>query len=390
MPNRHNKRILYSNSVIGLKSNGSTGDFTPVFGVQQTSMSTNFNLEQIFELGQLQVYEQLEALPDVEVSLNKVIDGKPLIWHLATVGQVVGPTLINRSNARCILGMGIYPDTNNSAQGTPPSIVECSGLYPQSLAYTFGIDGAFTEAVTFVGNDRIWNNDDRITNTTDLARSSALSFDAPSAFANNNDTPSGIEQRENLTYSFDGSLGLDVNNMVADPDATILPPEIDGISSSGTNEEYDEAYNARIQSISLNVNLGRESINELGRRGPYHRYAQFPVEVTCSIEAISTSGDRTSATEDGIYNTGGTCSTTSYNLKNRTIRVATECGNRFYLGTKNRLSSVDFGNLSTDGGNATNTYNFTTFNDLTVISQYDPNVSGANWWAGRANYLVNT
>lgn len=391
MPNRQNKRVLYANQQIGLKANGSAGDFTPVFGAQETSMSANFNLTQIFEFGQLAVYEQLEDLPDVEVSISKIIDGKPLIWHLATVGQVVGPSLINRSNARAIMGLAIFPDTNDSAQGVAPSIMEASGLYPQSLNYNFTVDGPFTETVTFVGNDRIWKGDSRILNATALARSNALSFDGASAFANNDDAPSGIEQRQNLLYSFDGSLGVDANSMVADPDATILPPEVDGISESGTNDEFDEAYNARIQSITLNVDLGRDSINELGRRGPYHRYAQFPVEVTCAIEAISTSGDRVSATEAGIYNTGSTsCVGLEYNLKNRTIRIATQCGNRFYLGTKNRLQSVDYGNATTDGGNATNTYNFTTFNDMTVISQYDPNASGANWWAGRTNYLVNT
>ena len=96
-----------------------------------------------------------------------------------------------------------------------------------------------------------------------------------------------------------------------------------------------------------------------------------------------------SATENGIYTSSvGACSTAS-NLKDRTIRVATCFGERFYLGTKNRLSSVDNGGGGTDGSNSTTTYNFLNRNDLTVMAQSDPNSNASTWWSQRGQYLVN-
>ena len=47
--------------------------------------------------------------------------------------------------------------------------------------------------------------------------------------------------------------------------------------------EETNPFSAMIASIQVNVDLSRESINELGRRGPYFKFTQFPVEVTTEI-----------------------------------------------------------------------------------------------------------
>ena len=73
----------------------------PVHGLQSVGITTTFNLEQVFEMGQLSLYENLEEVPDVEVTLEKVIDGYPLIYHLATSNPTIAAgtdTLIGRSN----------------------------------------------------------------------------------------------------------------------------------------------------------------------------------------------------------------------------------------------------------------------------------------------------
>ena len=44
-------------------------------GVQSVGITTNFNLEQVFQLGQLAVYEDVEEVPDIEVSVERVLDG---------------------------------------------------------------------------------------------------------------------------------------------------------------------------------------------------------------------------------------------------------------------------------------------------------------------------
>ena len=49
-------------------------------GIQSIGMSTNFNLEQIFQLGQLEIYQDLEDIPDVELTIEKVMDDTCLLY----------------------------------------------------------------------------------------------------------------------------------------------------------------------------------------------------------------------------------------------------------------------------------------------------------------------
>ena len=75
-----NNRIFYACQAVGLKPIGSTtGNYKVAHGVQSVGVTTNFNLEQAFELGQIQIYENIEGLPDVECTMEKVIDGYPLL-----------------------------------------------------------------------------------------------------------------------------------------------------------------------------------------------------------------------------------------------------------------------------------------------------------------------
>ena len=76
-------------------------------GVQSVGITTNFNLEEAFELGQLSVYQLIEQLPDVEVTLEKQLDGNPLLYHLATNGTASN-TLVARAAVKCIVGLSIF------------------------------------------------------------------------------------------------------------------------------------------------------------------------------------------------------------------------------------------------------------------------------------------
>ena len=338
MPASNNKRIFYPAHQVGLKADADTGAFTEIHGAQTVGISTNFNLEQVFELGQLAIYENIEEIPDIEVTLNKVLDGYPLIYHLATLDATT-PTLIGRSNAKALFGLSIFPDTSESADGAPDSIVQCSGMFVGSISYNFALDGNFNEDVTLVGNDKVWLNDPKPTNPNLPTPSFSGAFgtlDSPIGTG-------GVNRRQDMIFDYDAANGLDVNGMVADSDATILPPEIFGISDSGTNEKTNGAdFDAHLSSVTVSADFGRENINELGRKGPYHRIVSFPVEVSCEVEVTSTSGDMISATEEGIYTTGiGSCEDVG-NLVDRTIRIATCEGTRIYLGTKNKLSSVNY------------------------------------------------
>ncbi|GAH00289.1 unnamed protein product, partial [marine sediment metagenome] len=65
MPASDNKRIYYAVHQVGLKEDADAGAFTEIHGVQSVGMTTNFNLDQVFELGQLAIYENIEEIPDV-------------------------------------------------------------------------------------------------------------------------------------------------------------------------------------------------------------------------------------------------------------------------------------------------------------------------------------
>ncbi len=43
--------------------------------------------------------------------------------------------------------------------------------------------------------------------------------------------------------------------------------------------EDSSPYKFMIQHIDISKDMGREEIPELGRRGPYHKYVNFPVEI---------------------------------------------------------------------------------------------------------------
>mgnify|MGYP001571278971 CR=1 FL=1 len=335
-----NKRIFWATEAVGFAEDGTLA-FTPAHGVQSLGITTTFNLTQVYELGQISIYENLEDLPDVEVTLEKAIDGYPLLYHLATP-NAASPTLAGRSNDRCILGVSIYGDVQNSASGVPTAQMTCSGMYISSLAYNFPVDNFFTESVTLVGNNKVW--------------ASGTPYTFSGGFLNNDAPPSGIQRRQHFEW------GNHANSSHLPGGVGGIP----GLSSSGYNSlNAAGAYNATIQGISVSTDLGREALLELGSRNPFFRYATFPVEVTCDIEVLTKDGDFIAATEAGVAGNGN-------NLVDKEIVIAIDTGLRLDLGTKNKLSSVSYGGADAGGGNATCTYSYTTFNDLTVTDPTDP------------------
>ena len=92
----------------------------------------------------------------------------------------------------------------------------------------------------------------------------------------------------------------------------------------------------------------------MGSRAPYYRSPNFPIEVTIDIEMIALSTDGINAAEE------------TENLTEQEIKIVTEDGKIFDLKDKNRLSSVTYGGGDATGGQATCTYSYTNFNDLTI------------------------
>ena len=95
MPNR---RIFYAVHALGFSKVG-LNTFTASHGVQSVGVTTKFNLENIFELGQIATYEIVENIPDVELTIEKVLDGYPLLYHQTTNGAT-SATLSRHSNIK--------------------------------------------------------------------------------------------------------------------------------------------------------------------------------------------------------------------------------------------------------------------------------------------------
>ena len=59
-------RIFYAVQQVAIGT--TAGTYRVLKGVQSVSMTTTFNLEQAFELGQLEIYENIEGVPSVATS----------------------------------------------------------------------------------------------------------------------------------------------------------------------------------------------------------------------------------------------------------------------------------------------------------------------------------
>jgi len=395
-----NNRVYYAIQQVsfGKNSSGSTGVKTAAHGVQSCGITTTFNLEQVFELGQLAIYENVEGTPDIEVTMSKVADGHIPLYCLATSDQTNGPQLAKRcdSNTKTTVQLGIWDEAVESAGQTSSDAqtwVEMSGLYLSSVSYNFPIDDNFSEDLTLVGNTKIWGSGQ----STSSASCNASYFPTgmAGAFGGNNDAPAGsggVNRRQNMVFAT-GSNAVgggtqaaqaQLQLQVKDPDLTVLPADIPGFTLSGAKDF------AHVQSISASVDVAREELFELGAKIAYARPVTFPIEVTCDIEITAASGDLVNAI-DACSGTANSC-TEAANLTDRTIRVATCEGLRLFLGNKNKLSSVTYGGGDAGGGNATVTYSYSTFNDFTVMHWADRiesggSVSGTKWWELRADYL---
>jgi hypothetical protein len=368
-----NKRIFYAVQRAGISPINSN-NFTVIRGLQTLGVTTTFNLEQVFEIGQLAIYENIEGVPDVEVSTEKVLDGYCPVYLLATQADDTGAattasTLVGRSQAICKMAVAIYEETQQYAEGTPGAEVHMSGLYVSSVGYQVSVDGNATETCTLVGNNKVWVIGGDTGNFTGYDLTAATWLPATPWSGGDVDPKAitgsgGVNRREDVLFGSGTRVSL-------------LPINIPGVENgggcSGLNIQTNGVYGVHVQSWSVNTDLGREELFELGRKGTYYRYVNFPVEVTNEITVISISGDMISATEEGIYDSGvGGCGS-RYNLTDQCIRLCMCEGLVVDSGSKNKLSSVGVSGGDAGGGNVEVTYSYSNFNDFDVMHSNDPN-----------------
>lgn len=386
-----NKRIFYATQSINLQP-VSTGDFDPVnyrdpghyvkynnwiqpLGLQSAGISTTFNTEPVSQLGTLSIYSQVETSPEVEVTLSKLVDGTAPLYSLCTAwtdgtdvvskNKDITEVATNMVNVR----FAVAKDTDSKASGTLSHHTLCSGMYLNSVSFTFPVDGNATEQVTLAGSRKIWGG----------------SVNVP--YGNNADAlgelASLVVRRQHVAITganIEVTTGRDSENKINTyPVATLLPS---GILKSYKRQVNGKDDTPKVQNITVSANLNRENINELGFFGPYYKYTTFPIEVTSEFELVSVSGDMINANDFEVYLDAenevdistATCNTNYSNTPNEEI-VIKVCGatsnDALYLdlGTKNRLTSVNYTGGDTGGGNATVTYSYQTFNKFNVIPE---------------------
>lgn len=334
-----NQRIFYACQAVAIAPRGTKPVTSAhiVHGLQSVGMSSTFTLEQVFEIGQIEIYENVEEVADIEVTLEKVIDGYKLIYDLAT-GGACKTDIVAASKARSDVHVAIFDDGLSAATGTPRNVCYNSGMFVSSVSYSYSVDGNATESVTLVGNDRFWNTVGGVSGMLGSGNTPYTLWGTanPSTNIDGSDTPkSGVVRRTNVDI-----LG------------SIIPSEV--AQQADASNAVGLGSGMHIQSITVSTDFGQENIQELGRFGPYTRYATFPIEVTAEFEVIATSGDLISVSGN------------AQNLSNRQILIKDTAGTELNLGTKNKLSSVSYSGGDTGGGNATVTYSYSNFNSLTV------------------------
>lgn len=339
-------RINYALQKIGVRPVAITS-FTTLHGLQSCSDSANSNNDYTMELGQVDTYATTENRPDISITLEKVFDGYPLIYHAATADKsgVAQYALNTRTASPCILALGLYNDvTDTNASGVPTSTAIFSGLYIDSLDYNLNLDSPYTESITFKGSDRAW------TTGTDYFDYDFDGLDAPQ------NAYSSVLSRQNFLM---GDTG----------DFSTFPLDLPGIDASGHNIDSGTKYGASLGNVRISTSLGRTDIMEQGRKGAYYQYGNFPnVDVTCSFEIVTVEGDGVDMEAD------------ARNLTNQRINLIVgdetiagpEHMIQFDLGVKNQISNIENSGGDTSGGNKTTTFTYTTRNTLNVYSEDDP------------------
>ena len=351
-----NKRVYYacrSFAVVNVDKDGvedAEGYFIP-HGIQSVGITTNFNIEKIFQLGQLATYDQIPNNPQVELAVNKVIDGtRPLLLTLmADSHATTSGSLVTMQDNRVNVKMGIYPDVDVLTSGTDPvSTLACTGMYLNNITFTFPTEGNFTEEGTLVGDNKTWVDGGGTTTVYD-AEGTGHSI-----------TSAGVG------FSAETNARSTARRYKLNRDLSIFP------TGAGGMRAVDGSGLPPLTSINVTCDFGREAVYSLGSYDPYMRYIKFPVDVTTEIETIATDGDHIDMgpSQFSCVENSGTF------LKNFPIKLAI-CGSgsgdvfAIDLGNHNKIQSINYAGGDTGGGNMTMTYSFQN------SSQLDINASGS-------------
>ncbi len=217
MPNR----IFYACQAVAI-------DGAAVNGAQSVGITTSFDLEPVFQLGQVKPVDILTINPNVEITVSRVLtDQNQTMWS--------GDFITNVGSANKTLCIAIGDDTSPLLTSSSASIY-CTGVGLSGVTYTFPVDGMFTEEATFVSQNKSLGG---------------------CSITMSEDTTSKVKMRQHY--------------------------------SSGAPALVTNAGN--LTNITISTSVGRENLFKLGQWQSYHNYANLPAEVTVEFEVSATTVD---------------------------------------------------------------------------------------------------
>lgn len=290
-------------------------------GVQSVGVSTTYNREPIFELGQKEVYLDQESIADVEVTISKLMDGTTPMYLLATSAGSSGSSgtdLSSRSESKCDVTLSTFDDVN----GNHISTASMPDMYVSNISYTIPIDGNATEDITLVGNVK--------ENAVSSGSSGGGANSAPASLGNR-----VIVRRQHVTL---------------------------GSGLTGA------------QNITFSVDLSREPLYAFGSLLPTVRLVNYPIEVTTEVEYLASGAlDGTASTATTgcqNYTAGGdaTGALTATLCHYSASSGSSGSGNNTVIsaGSSNAITSVNYSGGDAGGGNATVTISYRNYNVFTV------------------------
>ena len=296
-------RIFYACQAVGFgPDNG--GASAALTGVQSVGVNSTFGLEQVFQLGQIEIYENIEGTPEVELTIERVFDSASNLYGLFAGAN---KSITQVATARKSVTLAVVDDSKSVHENTAGLIgVECTGVYMSNYSANFSVDGTSTDTITVVGNHQTWGAE-------------ALTLTKAEGTAT-------VAKRQNLSLSAAGIAGA----------------------------------TGKVQSATVSIDFGREDLLEFGSKTPYFRAASFPVE--CSAE-VSYNAVAANLGHGGLNFTDG--QTTDVQGSDSTIKITytagTGTGN---VGISGRCTGMNYSGGDASGGNATVSYSYTGYNNF--------------------------
>lgn len=294
-----------------------------VTGAQSVSLNTNFNLEQVFELGRLAIYDNISVDPEVEVTVNKALDGRDLIWNLFIGGP--NGNIVGNSNKQVEVRLGVGNDTNDVI--TTTTEIQMSGCYVSSLNYAFPVDGNFTEEVVFVGSSK--------------QCAAAANVDPPGGPGATHTPSNRVLRRQNFQLHATSTLPVAVRNK-------------------------------NLSNCTISASLNREKMFRLGQFAPFHRFVNFPIEISVTFDTMPKNTDLCDGAVDFAPVTSP-CVGVNVSPEPIVIKLCNDTGTVVYefdLGVKATLQSIAYSGGDTGGGNVTETFTYQVFNDLDITGPW--------------------